>query len=72
MMTASSNHRFREAKSLIASVLCSLAALLVIAPLGLIWAQKRSDGGLGNQRLWLILAFGELIELRQQSGIDIN
>ena len=36
-MSGSANHQFRKAKSLIASVLCSVAALLVIAPLGLIF-----------------------------------
>jgi phosphate transport system permease protein len=36
-MNRSPNHRFRKAKSLLASVLCSLAALLVIAPLALIF-----------------------------------
>lgn len=36
-MSGSANHRFRKGKSLIASVLCSFAALLVIAPLGLIF-----------------------------------
>jgi phosphate transport system permease protein len=33
----SAHHHFRKAKNLAASVLCSLAALLVIAPLGLIF-----------------------------------
>jgi phosphate transport system permease protein len=36
-MNASINHHFRKGKSLLASVLCSLSALLVIAPLGLIF-----------------------------------
>ncbi len=36
-MSGSANHQFRKAKSLIASLLCSVAALLVIAPLGLIF-----------------------------------
>jgi hypothetical protein len=43
-------------------------------------ASRRSDSsglrnevmGLGNQRLRLILPFGELIELGQQPRIDIN
>jgi phosphate transport system permease protein len=36
-MNRTTNHRLRKAKSLIASLLCSIAALLVIAPLGLIF-----------------------------------
>lgn len=36
-MSSSANHRFRKAKSLIASLLCSVSALLVIVPLGLIF-----------------------------------
>ena len=43
-MTPSTNRRFRKAKSLAASVLCSLAALLVIAPLGLIFFYLLQSG----------------------------
>lgn len=43
-MTPSTNRRFRKAKSLTASVLCSLAALLVIAPLGLIFFYLLQSG----------------------------
>jgi phosphate transport system permease protein len=44
MTTASRNHQFRKAKSLLASVLCSLSALLVIAPLGLIFFYLLQSG----------------------------
>jgi phosphate transport system permease protein len=36
-MTESANYHFRKAKSIMASVLCSLAALLVIAPFALVF-----------------------------------
>ena len=49
-MTASGNYRFRKAKNGLASVLCSLAALLVIAPLGLVFYYLLRNG-LGSLNL---------------------
>ncbi len=49
-MTASGNYRFRKAKNVLASVLCSLAALLVIAPLGLVFYYLLRNG-LGSLNL---------------------
>jgi phosphate transport system permease protein len=49
-MTRSGNYRFRKAKSLLASVLCSLAALLVIAPLALVFYYLLRNG-LGSLNL---------------------
>ena len=49
-MTASGNYSFRKAKSVLASVLCSLAALLVIAPLALVFYYLLRNG-LGSLNL---------------------
>jgi phosphate transport system permease protein len=49
-MIASGNYSFRKAKSVLASVLCSLAALLVIAPLGLVFYYLLRNG-LGSLNL---------------------
>ena len=43
-MNASANHHFRKATSFVAAALCSLAALLVIAPLGLVFFYLLSSG----------------------------
>jgi len=43
-MSGSANHQFRKATSLIASLLCSIAALLVIVPLGLIFFYLLQSG----------------------------
>jgi phosphate transport system permease protein len=49
-MTASRNYSFRKAKSVLASVLCSFAALLVIAPLALVFYYLLRNG-LGSLNL---------------------
>jgi phosphate transport system permease protein len=49
-MTESANYQFRKAKSWVASALCSLAALLVIAPLGLVFYYLLTRG-LGSLNL---------------------
>ncbi len=49
-MTASGKYCFRKAKNVLASVLCSLAALLVIAPLGLVFYYLLRNG-LGSLNL---------------------